>query len=82
MTFKTHLLYNTDSQTYANQETIISLMLISLRKLDEERLVGRVNVNLGAVMNNGAFTEADHHKLSFCSIREATLKFGVVCQSS
>ena len=54
-------------------------MLISLRKPDEERLVGRVNVDLAQVINNRAYNEPDTYPLSFCSMKDASLAFSVVC---
>ena len=45
-------------------------------------MVGRVSVDLADVLNNKAYEEPQKHKLAYCSVRDATLKFSVVCSKA
>lgn len=53
-------------------------MLISTRKPGEEKLVGRVAVDLAEVLNKGTFSKEEARELSFCSIKGSTLTFRVL----
>lgn len=50
-----YMQYNKNTGKYLSKETSLCLLLVSARKPGEEKLVGRVLVDLGAVMNDGLF---------------------------
>lgn len=78
MAFNTYLLFDKEKNTYNRKETTLSLLLVSFRMPDEEKVVGRVSVDLADVINNKAFEEPKKHPLEFCSVKNSTLKFAVV----
>lgn len=82
LAFQTYLLYDRNNSRYLRKDTSLCLLLVSARKPDEEKLVGRIVVDLGQIMNEATFREVEAHKLSFCSIPNATLTFSIRCLSS
>jgi hypothetical protein len=56
LSFQTYLLYDKNNAKYLRKETSLCLLLVSARKPDEEKLVGRVVVDLGQILNASAFT--------------------------
>jgi len=48
-----------------------------MRKPDEEKLVGRIVVDLAQVLNESAYNKLEDHKLAFCSIPNASLTFRI-----
>ena len=54
--FQTYLLYDKNNAKYLRKETSLCLLLVSTRKPDEEKLVGRVVVDLAQIINASAFT--------------------------
>ena len=79
LSFQTYLLYDKNTAKYLRKETSLCLLLVSARKPDEEKLVGRVVVDLAQILNVSAFQELQDHKLAFCSIPNATLTFHIKC---
>jgi hypothetical protein len=71
------LRYDKTNDVYCKKETTLGVYLISKRKPDEEKLVGRVNVDLADVINNATFTLSESHPLSFCSVAGGSLKFSI-----
>ena len=82
MAFNTYMAYDKETKLYNRKETTLSLLLVSFRKLDEEKMVGRVSVDLADVLNNNSYGEPEKHKLAYCSVRDASLKFSVVCSKA
>ena len=56
LSFQTYLLYDKTTSSYLRKETSLCLMLVSARKPDEEKLVGRVVVDLAQILNSSAYS--------------------------
>lgn len=55
--------------------------MISKRKPDEEKLVGRVTIDLSEVINSGIFENMENHFLTFCSVKDGSLTFNLKVKS-
>lgn len=62
------MLYDHNKLEFLKRETIVELYLISRSRPDQNKLVGRVNVDLGKVINVGMYESPTEFKLNFCSI--------------
>ena len=54
----TYMIYDNEKQEYSKKLTNLDFILFSNRKPDEEKLVGRVPVELSDVLNNKSYQEA------------------------
>lgn len=62
------MLYDHNNQYFLNRDTIVELFLISRSRPDQHKLVGRVNIDVGKVINVGMYEAPTEFKLNFCSI--------------
>ena len=71
------MIYDQDTGQYLPKLTSLSLYLVSFRNPDEEKLVGRVVIDLASVLNSKEFSEAGSHKMDYCSVKDACLHFSI-----
>lgn len=60
------------------KDILLLLNLVSQRKPDQQKLVGRVVVDLGQAVQNGAYATGREYKLDYCSVSASvnfTIKF-------
>lgn len=55
ITLSVEMLYDHNKLEFLKRETIVELYLISKSRPDQNKLVGRVNVDLGKVINVGMY---------------------------
>jgi hypothetical protein len=68
ITLAVEMLYDHSKLEFLKRETIVELYLISKSRPDQNKLVGRVNIDLGKVINVGMYEPPTEFKLNFCSI--------------
>ena len=75
------MIYNHSTSEYSKKETLIELYLVSKSRPDQNKLVGRVNVDLAKVINFDMYAKPTEFKLNFCSVQGSLiLQFSVVDQ--
>jgi hypothetical protein len=62
------MLFDHGKLEFLRRETIVELFLVSKSRPDQNKLVGRVNIDLGKVANVGMYAEPTEFRLNFCSI--------------
>lgn len=77
----TEMIYNHKSQEYTKKESTVELFLVSKSRPDQNKLVGRVTVDLSKIVNVGMYAEPTEFKLNFCSVQGSiTMQFGLLDQ--
>lgn len=74
---QTYVMYDNESKKYNPKLTSICLYLISSRKPNEEKLVGRVTVDWAHILNSGDFQKPELHKMEYCSAKDGQLNFSI-----
>ena len=62
------MLYDHSKLEFVKRETIVELYLISRSRPDQNKLVGRVTIDLAKVINVGMYEEPTEFKLNFSSV--------------
>lgn len=62
------MLYDHAKLEFLRRETIVELYLVSKSRPDQNKLVGRVSIDLGKVVNVGMYEEPTEFRLNFCSV--------------
>jgi hypothetical protein len=68
VSLQVEMLFDHSNLEFLRRETIVELFLVSKSRPDQNKLVGRVNIDLGKVANVGMYEEPTEFKLNFCSI--------------
>jgi len=66
---ESQMLLDDESNAFVEKETIIILNLISKSRPNTIKPIGRVTVDLGSVLNNGAFSIVEQNPLKYCPIK-------------
>lgn len=64
----TEMIYNHKTQECTKKEALIELFLVSKSRPDQNKLVGRVTVDLAKIINVQMYAEPTEFKLNFCSV--------------
>ena len=62
------MLYDHNKLEFLKRETQIELFLVSKSRPDQNKLVGRVTIDLAKVINVGMYADPTEFRLNFCSI--------------
>lgn len=62
------MLFDHGKLEFLRRETIVELFLVSKSRPDQNKLVGRVNIDLGKVVNVGMYAQPTEFRLNFCSV--------------
>ena len=62
------MIYNHNTMEYSKKETVMELFLVSKSRPDQNKLVGRVTIDLAKVINVSMYEEPTEFKLNFCSV--------------
>lgn len=74
--FQTELLYNPKTRQFIKKDVLVLLNLISVRKPDQQKLVGRVVLDLSQSITSFVYTQPQQYKLEYCSVN-ASITFSV-----
>lgn len=75
------MIFNHKTQEYAKKDALIELFLVSKSRPDQNKLVGRVTIDLGKIINVQMYAEPTEFKLNFCSVDASlTMQFMLVEQ--
>jgi hypothetical protein len=66
--FDTELLYNCKERLFAKKEVLLLLNLVSIRRPEQVKLVGRVTIDLSEVMQAHYSSQLKNYKLDYCSV--------------
>ena len=72
----TEVLYDNKKMEFLKKDTVVELYLVSKSRPDQNKLVGRVTIDLAKVLNVEMYAEPTEFKLNFCSVEGClTLQF-------
>lgn len=74
--FETELLYNPKLKQFVKKDVLILLNLISTRKPDQQKLVGRVVIDLSQSIHSAIYSQPQQYKLEYCSVN-ANITFSI-----
>jgi hypothetical protein len=65
---RTEVAFDRATRRFLKKETQVQLNLISKSRPDQSKLVGRVTVDLAAILNDGLYAQPTDFPLQFCSV--------------
>lgn len=74
--FETELLYNPKLKQFVKKDVLVLLNLISTRKPDQQKLVGRVVIDLSQSIHSAIYSQPQQYKLEYCSVN-ANITFSI-----
>ena len=74
--FETELLYNPKLKQFVKKDVLVLLNLISTRKPDQQKLVGRVVIDLSQSIQSAIYSPPQQYKLEYCSVN-ANITFSI-----
>jgi|JI9StandDraft_2_1071091.scaffolds.fasta_scaffold527974_1 hypothetical protein len=81
MNLTTEMIYDHKTQEYTKKDALTELFLVSKSRPDQNKLVGRVTVDLAKITNVQMYAEPTEFKLNFCSVEASlTMQFMLVEQ--
>mgnify|MGYP003534001486 CR=1 FL=1 len=81
MNLTTEMIYDHKTQEKKKKDALTELFLVSKSRPDQNKLVGRVTVDLAKITNVQMYAEPTEFKLNFCSVEASlTMQFMLVEQ--
>ncbi len=81
MNLTTEMIYDHKTQEYTKKDALTELFLVSKSRPDQNKLVGRVTVDLAKITNVQMYAEPTEFKPNFCSVEASlTMQFMLVEQ--
>jgi hypothetical protein len=66
--FDTELLYNNKQREFVKKDVLMLLNLVSLRRPDQQKLVGRITIDLSEAIQTHYFSQLQNYRLDYCSV--------------
>jgi hypothetical protein len=66
--FDAELLYNNKQRVFVKKDVLMLLNLVSLRRPEQQKLVGRITVDLSEAIQTHYFSQLQSYKLDYCSV--------------